>query len=113
MSQMINPIQAHLLKSEDGGRPIIIEPVLQKGSDHAWSSTGVYRIYKDAFGDETVLFTELKEDAQKAALPDEQNPDYLGRLIFEGNEWKYEGTLLSENEQQEAVSLIKDYNEPE
>jgi len=112
MNQMINPIQARLFKTEGGGRPVIIEPVLQKGSGHKWSATGVYRIYKDAFGDETVLFTEWKEDTQKAALPDEQNPDYLGKLIFERDGWKYEGALLSENEQQEAASLIKDHNEP-
>ncbi|WP_158557129.1 hypothetical protein [Mucilaginibacter conchicola] len=44
----------------------------------------MYKVYKDAFGDETHLFTESAEfEEGKAELPDDANPDYRGKFFFE------------------------------
>jgi hypothetical protein len=58
---MTNPVQTHIPLADGGDRYVIIVPALHKGNDGKLHSTGLFKIYKDAFGDETHLFTEPGE----------------------------------------------------
>ena len=106
---MINPAQLSLTQPDGLPRKIIIEPVLKKDGANNLQNTGIYKIYKDAFGDETVLFTEPREfDETSIDLPDENNPDYLGKInVINSVEWQYQGDLLSADEQLQVLKYIK------
>ena len=112
---MINPVQTTIPQPDGSDRYVIVEPVLVKDSAGAWGTTGRYKIYKDAFGDETQLFTEpLEKDGPADDLPDEQNPDYLGTFVFEdGQVSHFEGAVLSLAEQAFLAVFIESYEEPE
>jgi hypothetical protein len=88
---------------------------LEADGEKGLRSTSVFKIYKDAFGDETHLFTEPAEsDAPADGLPDEQNPDYLGKIIFiEGSANHFEGQVLTNAEQAYLVDFIRGYKEPD
>jgi len=58
---MINPVQISIPQADGSDSYVIIEPVIEKDDGAGFRSTGVYKIYKDAFGDETHLFTEPAE----------------------------------------------------
>jgi len=105
---MINPIQLSLTQPNGASRKVIIEPVLEKNAENGLKATGVYKIYKDAFGDESTLFTEpLEIDETNSDLPDESNPDYLGKIILTDNpQWQYTGDLLNSKEQEQVVKYI-------
>jgi len=106
---MINAAQLSIIQPDGSLRKIIIEPVLKKG-DKGLQNTGVYKIYKDAFGDESTLFTEpLELEEINNDLPDENNPDYLGKItVINSVEWQYKGDLLSTAEQLQVLKRIKD-----
>ena len=112
---MINPVQISIPQEDGSDRYVIIEPVLENEGNKGLRSTGVYKIYKDAFGDETHLFTEpLEINEVNDDLPDEDNPDYLGKLIFENAELKhFEGSVLSLAEQAYLATYIQSYEEPD
>ena len=112
---MINPVQTSITQPDGTDRFLIIEPILEKDDDGRLKATGTYKIYKDAFGDETHLFTEPAElTAENNELPDAANPDYLGTLrIFDSGNMAYAGDLLSLQEQRELVNIIQRYEEPE
>ncbi|MEO3407560.1 hypothetical protein AAFN85_26820 [Mucilaginibacter sp. CAU 1740] len=111
---MINPVQTSIPQEGGSDRQVTIEPILEKNY-HGYRSTGVYKIFKDAFGDETHLFIEpLESDAPADDLPDEQNPDYLGKFVFEyGNLQHFEGQVLSHAEQAYLAVFIESYQEPD
>jgi len=107
-SKMINPAQLSVIKTNGTSIKIIVEPVLtQQGKD--LHTTGVYKLYKDAFGDESALFTEpLEIHGATSHLRDSENPDYLGTLTVTGNNGcQYEGDLLGADEQSQVVDYIK------
>ena len=112
---MINPVQTTIPQPDGTDRQVIIEPVLQKDGDWHLQPTGVYKIYKDAFGDETHLFTEPAEFGEvNDDLTDEHNPDYLGKFVFSGGSVQhYEGQVLSVAEQAYLAVFIEDYREPD
>lgn len=105
---MTNPLQLSLVKEDGTKRNIIIEPVLEKNGKKGLHNTGTYRIYKDAFGDESTLFTEPLETIEpNIRIPDNINPDYLGEIVFDGqSRWAYHGDLLSLDEQKQAATYI-------
>lgn len=107
---MINPLQLALIRIDGTKRNIIIEPILEK-QENGLGNTGVFKIYKDAFGDESTLFTEpLEIDDAGNELPDADNPDYLGKIIIdEQANWSYKGDLLSLDEQKQAATYILKY----
>lgn len=111
---MINPVQTRIPQTDGSDRYVIIEPILEKDGDQGLRSTGEFKIFKDAFGDETHLFTEPAEKAGPADnLPDEQNPDYLGKFVFEDGRVKhFEGQLLNVAEQAYLAVFIESYEEP-
>lgn len=87
---MINTVQTMIPQQDGSDRYVIIEPVLIKDSVGAWGTNGEYKIYKDAFGDETRLFTEpLERDAPWDELPDEQN-----RITWAGSSLKTERSAI-------------------
>lgn len=108
---MINPVQTSIPQPDGSDRYVIIEPILEKEGEHGLRTTGVFKIYKDAFGDETHLFTEpMESDAPADDLPDEQNPDYLGKFVFEGSSVQhFEGHVLSVAEQAYLAVFIETY----
>lgn len=112
---MINPVQTSITQPDGTDRNLIIEPILEKEGNSGLQSTGTYKIYKDAFGDETHLFTEPAElTTEEKHLPDEANPDYLGTLrIFDDGNVAYAGDLLSIQEQREVALVIQRYDEPD
>lgn len=107
---MTNPLQLSLTASDGSKRNIIIEPILEKDSK-GLHPTGTYRLFKDAFGDESHLFTEpLEAGAPANSLPDHLNPDYLGEIIFDGlSHWSYRGGFLSVDEQKQTANYIMKY----
>ena len=112
---MINPVQTSIPQADGSDRYVIIEPMLEKDGEQGLRSTGVFKIYKDACGDETHLFTEPAEsDGLTDELPDEQNSDYLGKFLFEnGNIQHFDGQVLSVAEQAYLVVFIETYQEPD
>ena len=112
---MINPVQTTIPQPDGSDRYVIIEPILENTADKGLQPTGVFKVYKDAFGDETHLFTEpLESDGPADDLPDEQNPDYLGKFVFEGGELEhFEGGILSLAEQAYLAVFIETYQEPD
>jgi hypothetical protein len=105
---MTNPVQTNLQQADGSKRYVIIEPILKKDAPAHLHETGIFKIYKDAFGDESHLFTEPAEnEGQADDLPDEQNPDYLGRLHFSGKHWRYEGSGLNNKEQETLAKFIR------
>ncbi len=111
MAKFFNPIQTQLLTGTDEGRPVIIEPVLKSAADGNWEPTNTYKIYKDVFGDQTELIT-MPDPENRPKLPDAANPDYLGKVTFEGEQWRYDGELLTDDEQRELIAIILDFREP-
>ena len=110
---MINPAQISLTQPDGSARHVIIEPILEKAGGEQLRDTGVYKIYKDAFGDESKLFTEPKEiDEKNNDLPDDQNPDFLGKITLKGSDWICECELLSQSEMQEVVTFILNQHIP-
>jgi hypothetical protein len=112
---MLSPVQTSIPQADGSDRYVIIEPILENDGEHGLRSTGVFKIYKDAFREETQLFTEpLQSDEAADDLPDEQNPDYLGKFLFEGGSVKhFEGQVLSVAEQAYLAVFIKSYQEPD
>src|ERR1700744_618829 len=112
---MFDPVQTTIPQPDGSDRAVIIEPLIEKDAGGHYTETGVYKIYKDAFGDETHLFTEPAAfDEDDDALPDEDNPDYLGRFVFESGSVKhYEGSVLSLAEQAYLAVFIETYEEPD
>lgn len=110
---MINPVQISLAQANGSVRQVILEPVLIKDGDKGLHGTGVFKIYKDAFGDETALFTEPLEPSKNNNDPaDEINPDYLGKITFwNDGSWKFEGDLLDTEEQQQLANYIESVKE--
>ena len=89
---------------------IIIEPVLERlGNGEA--ATGSYKIYKSYIYNRSELFSgkpliKYKNDD----LPDEQNPDYLGKFtIGATGEWHYLGNLLNEEEQLQLAQHVREF----
>ncbi|HVW97720.1 MAG TPA: hypothetical protein VHA56_17225 [Mucilaginibacter sp.] len=107
---MTDPLQLSLNRHDGTTRRVIIEPVLQRDETGLYN-TGVYKIFKDALGDESALFTEpLEKNKTNNDLPDDSNPDYLGELIFDGlSHWRYHGELLTLNEQKQVATYIMRY----
>jgi hypothetical protein len=112
---MISPVQTTIPQPDGSNRYVIIEPMLEKDNALGLRSTGIFRIYKDAFGDETHLFTKPAEnDGLADDLPDDQNPDYLGKFFFQdGCVQHFEGQVLSIAEQAYLAVLIETYQEPD
>ena len=112
---MINPVQTTIPQPDGSDRQVIIEPIREREGEHGLRRTGVFKIYKDAFGDETHLFTEPAElDEARDDLPDEQNPDYPGKFVFEGCDLQhFEGGVLSLAEQAYLAVFIESYQEPD
>jgi hypothetical protein len=102
---MKTPVQLSLTQADGSPRKVIIEPVLE---EDGLENTGVYKIYKDAFGDETALFTEpLEINDINDQLADKDNPDYLGKItIADDDKWNYEGDLLGADEQMQVLRYI-------
>lgn len=83
---MLTPAQISIVQPGDSLRHIIVEPVLEQDG-HELADTGVYKIYKDAFGDESMLITEPRETFKNDDLADKNNPDYLGSItLLEGDQ---------------------------
>jgi len=109
ITRMISPVQLSITLPDGSSRKLIVEPVLKRGEDNSLQNTGEYKLYKDAFGDETTLFTEpLEIDETGSSLPDDQNPDYLGKItILNSVEWEYNGDLLNNEEILQVLKYIK------
>jgi hypothetical protein len=109
---MIKPAQLTLTKNDGTTRNIIIEPILVE-HNKALRDTRTYKIFKDAFGEESALFTEpLEIDEQNDDLANSINPDFLGKIIVKDiSDWNYEGDLLSAAEQKQAAKYILTYKD--
>ncbi|GAA4333044.1 hypothetical protein GCM10023149_39590 [Mucilaginibacter gynuensis] len=105
---MINPVTFTVISPDGSERKLIIEPVIERSAGEQVHATGVYKLYKSAFDDKTILFTEpLEIGKENNDLADASNPDYLGKITTESNaKWHYEGDLLSHEEQQQVVDYI-------
>lgn len=104
---MTNPVQVTINQADGSIRKIIIEPVLKKSETGELVAIGIFKLYKDAFGDETTLFTEpLEGDKPNTAVSDDSNPDYLGTFTLIDGGWQYNGNLLGPDEQEQVANYI-------
>lgn len=104
---MLTPAQISVIQPDDSLRKIIVEPVLERDGN-GLVNTGVYKLYKDAFGDETTLITEPRERDINDDLADKNNPDYLGRIILvDEGLWSYDGDILSSEEQLQVANFLR------
>ncbi|NCD69140.1 hypothetical protein [Mucilaginibacter agri] len=56
----------------------------------------------------------MEQDTPADDLPDEQNPDYLGKFIFDHNGLKhFDGQVLSLAEQAYLAVFTESYEEPD
>jgi hypothetical protein len=104
---MLTPAQISIVQHDDSLRKIILEPILER-EGAGLVDTGTYKIYKDAFGDETVLITEPREKGENNDLADQSNPDYLGKVtLIDDNLFTYDGGILSTDEQLQVVKFLR------
>ena len=79
----MNPVQRSIPQADGSNLQVIIELILEKDGKQGLRSNGVFKAYYDALGDETHLFIEPAESDEPANdLPDEHNPDHLGKFVF-------------------------------
>jgi hypothetical protein len=103
---MLTPAQISVVQPDESLRKIIVEPILERDGDEL-VDTRVYKIYKDAFGDETTLITEPRETGENDDLADQNNPDYLGKIVLiDDTLWNYEGDILSADEQLQVAGFL-------
>ena len=82
----MNPVQTSIPQADGSDLQAIIEPILDQDCKQGLRSNGVFKLYQDAFRDETHLFIEQAESDEPANdLPDEHNPHYLGKFVFRGD----------------------------
>lgn len=80
---MINPVAFNTSADNGTVRRLIIEPVLKRNDSGELGDTGVYRLLKNATDNDSFLFTEpLETTESNTDIPDEINPDYLGKITF-------------------------------
>lgn len=104
---MINPVAFKTSADNGTVRKIIIEPILKRDDNGELTDTGVYRLLKNATDNESFLFTEpLETTESNTDIPDELNPDYLGKITFTDGSWTFKGDLLTEHEQQQIAGFI-------
>jgi hypothetical protein len=87
--------------------------VLTQDKDGIFGTTGIFSLFIDNFGLDKDDFDDLiRKDTYE--LPDEANPDYLGKILFdtEGH-WIYDGNMLSIAEQEQIGVFISTYEEGE
>ncbi len=106
---MDSPVQTTLSLPDGGLRSIIIEPILKKESEEEQHLSAIYKLFTDVYHDDIFLFTELRERAHlNDDLHDEQNPDYLGKLVVDLNgKQSYIGNKLTEAEAKQLGAFIK------
>ncbi|MBE9583861.1 hypothetical protein IM792_05330 [Mucilaginibacter sp. JRF] len=104
---MINPATFNTYTEDGSERKLIIEPVLKRDNDGELADTRVYRLLKNSYDNDSLLFTEpLETTESNIHISDNNNPDFLGKIIFADGSWIFEGDLLSEHEQQQLVGFI-------
>jgi hypothetical protein len=105
---MINPAILDIDQRDGSKRTVIIEPVLEK-TGKTIKDTANYKIYKSSVDNQSKLFTEkLEINKKNYDLPDEKNPDFLGKFSIEADgKWHYEGDLLSRSELGRVASYIE------
>ena len=105
---MINPATIAFVRDDGTKHFVLIEPLLEKAGN-TLKSTGVFKLYKDAAGDESALFTEpLELEEGEGSLQDAVNPDYLGKINLPAiGDWHYEGDLLTQNELSKIAEYLK------
>ncbi|GAA4325915.1 hypothetical protein GCM10023149_28460 [Mucilaginibacter gynuensis] len=80
---MMSPVHITIPQADGSDRYVVIEPVLEKQDPKGLTSAGGYKIYQNNFGDDTPFITAPVEfDTPSNELPDDMNPDYLGKLLF-------------------------------
>jgi hypothetical protein len=108
---MINPAQISIVQPDESLRNVIVEPILER-DDHHLVDSGVYKIYKDAFGDQSMLITEPRERGENDDLADKNNPDYLGTItLVDDGLFNYDGDILSTEEQVQLAKFLRSNKE--
>lgn len=84
-----------------------------KDGNGVYGTTGIFSLYIDNFGLDKDDFDDLLCGTPETyELPDEKNPDYLGRILFDNKgHWIYDGELLSVMEQEQIGEFISEYED--
>jgi len=92
---MINSVHTSIPQADGSDRYVIIEPINEEEGLQGMRSTSVFEIYTDVWDDE-------------------QEPEYLGKFIFENGQLQcFEGQVLSLAEQAYLAVFIEYYEEPD
>ena len=110
---ILTPISIGIDRPDGSNYNVQIAHNLIKDGDGVYGTTGIFSLFFDNFGLDKDDFDDLTgEDIYE--LTDEQNPDYLGKILFDddGN-WIYDGDQLTIMEQEQIGEFISNYEEGE
>ena len=112
---MMNPVHTTIPQADGSDQRVIIEPIIEIDGANGYRATGIFKIYKDSFGDEAHLISDsTKSGEEYESLNDEENEEYLGKLVFEnGSISHFEGRILTLAEQAYLTVFIETYQEPD
>ncbi|WCT14396.1 hypothetical protein [Mucilaginibacter jinjuensis] len=110
---MTKPVQTSIPQADGSDRYVIIEPVVRNDGNQSSYATGIFKIYRDTFGDDiTIISNSGQYGKPEDRLPDRYNPDYLGKFVFKDvDSMHFEGNVLSPTEQVHLAVFIGSYEE--
>ena len=112
---LLTPVSLGVTRSNGDDFNVQISHVLTEDESGVFEATGIFNLYLDTFGLDKDDFEDLIEgEFELVELPDDQNPNYLGRILFdpEGH-WIYDGDILTIAEQEQIGEFILGYEEGE
>ncbi|WP_259065029.1 hypothetical protein HDF24_00355 [Mucilaginibacter sp. X4EP1] len=110
---ILTPITLGVTGQDGEDYNVAIQHILIQDSNGIYGTTGIFNLYKDDFGLDKDDFGDLLgEREDDYDLPDDQNPDYLGRILFDddGN-WIYDGDTISIMEQEQLANFLINYED--
>lgn len=108
---ILSPLSLGVTRADGEDYNVMIQHILTEDSDGILGTTGIFHLYFDNFGLDKNDFEDLLSDeTEDYNLPDDKNPDYLGRILFDNNgNWIYDGELLSIYEQEQIGEFIDSF----
>jgi len=79
----MNSVNTTIPQADGSDRRVTIEPIIKIDGANGYRATGIFKIYKDSFRDEAHPINDsTKSDEENESLNDEENEEYLGKLVF-------------------------------
>lgn len=110
---ILTPLSLGVTRADGEDYHVMIQHIFTEGVDGILGTTGIFHLYIDNFGIDKSDFEDLLSgETEDYYLPDDKNPDYLGRILFDENgNWIYDGAQLSVDEQEQIGEYISTFQE--